>query len=82
MNDRWLLVHELTPLLLDINSSTKHIIGTYMFPNIVNTYLIYACVFLYVASWLPYKQVESSSGTRRRECLVCLALLENAMYDE
>ena len=36
----------------------------------------------YVSAWIPDIQVESSTGTRPRECLVCPTLLERPMYDE
>ena len=36
----------------------------------------------YVAAWMPDIKVETSTGTRPRECLVCPTLLERPPYDE
>ena len=37
---------------------------------------------IYVAKLLTEIQAESSTGTRTKECLVCLKLRERPLYDE
>ena len=39
-------------------------------------------LIMYISEWLTYKQVESSTGTRPREWLVCPTLLERPSHDE